>query len=125
MHLGHKDAYCLTLQEMFAQHVDGDQLISVLEAEREFVMTPKMFMHTINRICLQQVSSSYLLLGLNKRECHNMADMHCHLYVVISDKICFYTCPPICEQHRHATHGPLYVLPRVTYWTQQKLTSLQ
>ncbi len=45
---------------MFAKHVDGDQLISALEAEREFVMTPKMFMHTINRICLQQVSSHYI-----------------------------------------------------------------
>ncbi len=40
---------------MFQDHVDGGQLISALEAEREFVMTPKMFMHTINRICLRQV----------------------------------------------------------------------
>ena len=44
------------MQEMFSDYVYGDQLISALEAEREFVMTPKMFMHTINRICLQQVS---------------------------------------------------------------------
>ena len=51
-------AVCLELQEMFAQHVDGSQLITALEAEREFVMTPKMFMHTINRICLQQVRLS-------------------------------------------------------------------
>jgi hypothetical protein len=43
---------------MFAQHVDGNQLITALEAEREFVMTPKMFMHTINRVCLQQVGLS-------------------------------------------------------------------
>ena len=43
---------------MFAQHVDGSQLITALEAERDFVMTPKMFMHTINRICLQQVRLS-------------------------------------------------------------------
>ena len=43
------------MQEMFQDHVDGGQLISALEAEREFVMTPKMFMHTINRICLRQV----------------------------------------------------------------------
>ncbi|CAK0787083.1 hypothetical protein CVIRNUC_010299 [Coccomyxa viridis] len=41
-------------KEMFQDHVDGGQLISALEAEREFVMTPKMFMHTINRICLRQ-----------------------------------------------------------------------
>ena len=47
------------MQEMFAEYVDGDQLISALEAEREFVMTPKMFMHTINRICLQQVSTCH------------------------------------------------------------------
>ena len=40
---------------MFQDHIDGGQLISALEAEREFVMTPKMFMHTINRICLWQV----------------------------------------------------------------------
>ena len=40
---------------MFQDHIDGGQLISALEAEREFVMTPKMFMHTINRICLRQV----------------------------------------------------------------------
>lgn len=66
MHLGYKYAIFLTLQEMFAKHVDGDQLISVLEAEREFVMTPKMFMHTINRICLQQVSSGYLWIWINK-----------------------------------------------------------
>ena len=43
------------MQDMFQDHVDGGQLISALEAEREFVMTPKMFMHTINRICLRQV----------------------------------------------------------------------
>ena len=43
------------MQEMFQEHIDGGQLISALEAEREFVMTPKMFMHTINRICLRQV----------------------------------------------------------------------
>ena len=45
---------------MFAEHIDGDQLIAALEAEREFVMTPKMFMHTINRICLQRVNLSAL-----------------------------------------------------------------
>ena len=43
------------MQDMFQDNIDGSQLISTLEAEREFVMTPKMFMHTINRICLRQV----------------------------------------------------------------------
>jgi len=51
----------MVVQEMFSKHVDGGQLITALEAEREFVMTPKMFMHTINRICLQQVSALHPL----------------------------------------------------------------
>ncbi len=36
--------------------MDGNRLVDALEAEREFVMTPKMFMHNINRICLSSVS---------------------------------------------------------------------
>ena len=51
-----------SLQEMVSEYVHGDQLITALEAEREFVMTPKMFMHTINRICLQQVRVHHHLL---------------------------------------------------------------
>ena len=56
---------------MFQEHIDGGQLISALEAEREFVMTPKMFMHTINRICLRQVccaADEETLLGIWSHE---------------------------------------------------------
>ncbi|BDA50565.1 phosphate acetyltransferase [Coccomyxa sp. Obi] len=37
---------------LFQKYVEGNLLVDALEAEREFVMTPKMFMHNINRICL-------------------------------------------------------------------------
>ena len=73
------DCRCIVTQEMFAAHVDGDQLISALEAEREFVMTPKMFMHTINRICLQQVSPHYILSkdgGVSSKEYIVLAFLH-------------------------------------------------
>ena len=42
-------------QELFQKHLEGDLLVHALEAEREFVMTPKSFMHNINRICLDNV----------------------------------------------------------------------
>ncbi len=43
-------------QALFQKYVEGNLLVDALEAEREFVMTPKMFMHNINRICLSNVS---------------------------------------------------------------------
>ena len=43
------------LQELFAKYVDGNHLVTALKAEREFGMTPKMFMHNINRTCLANV----------------------------------------------------------------------
>lgn len=45
-------------QELFQKHLEGDMLVHALEAEREFVMTPKSFMHNINRICLDNVRPS-------------------------------------------------------------------
>lgn len=50
----------LQVQALFQKYVEGNLLVDALEAEREFVMTPKMFMHNINRICLSNVRPSQL-----------------------------------------------------------------
>jgi len=50
----------LRVQALFQKYVEGNLLVDALEAEREFVMTPKMFMHNINRICLSNVRPSQL-----------------------------------------------------------------
>jgi hypothetical protein len=104
--------FCLLAyaQELFAKYVDGNHLVTALEAEREFVMTPKMFMHNINRTCLANVRwraapCMHLLLSASWLPCNLRVAQECCGVAPLKRLRLINTAPSPRSLHACTAHG--------------------